>query len=85
MRTVKAASIRMERVDRQSTEMRMDALERRIAKLESQLQPLGATCPKCRAFGFRYDSAVPRTGFGGKNLHMMKCRFCGFTEEKLAD
>ena len=58
----------MERVDRQSTEMRMDALERRIAKLESQLQPLGATCPKCRAFGFRYDSAVPRTGFGGKKF-----------------
>ena len=78
MMTVKAASIRMETVERQSAEQRMDALEQRIAKLEFQSRPLGAMCPKCRAFGFRFDR------YGGQSLNVMKCRFCGFTEEKLA-
>jgi predicted Zn-ribbon and HTH transcriptional regulator len=64
--------------------IRMDALEQRIAKLESESEPLGVTCPKCRAFGFRFDSYSPRTALGGKSLQMMKCRFCGFTEEKMA-
>ena len=59
---------------------RMDALERRIAKLEAQSQPLGKTCPKCHAFGL--ESYVRRTAFDGQGLQMMRCRFCDFAEEK---
>ncbi len=59
---------------------RMDALERRIAKLEAQSQPLAKTCPKCHAFGL--ESYVRRTAFDGQGLQMMRCRFCDFAEEK---
>jgi hypothetical protein len=59
---------------------RMDALERRIAKLEAQSQPLGKTCPKCHAFGL--ENYVRRTAFGGQGLQMIRCRFCDFAEEK---
>ena len=52
---------------------RMDALERRIAKLEAQSQPLAKTCPKCHAFGL--ESYVRRTAFDGQGLQMMRCRF----------
>jgi hypothetical protein len=84
MITIKAASDRPSALELRIAERRMDALEQRIAKLESASQPLGATCPKCRAFGFRFESYVPRTAFGGNRVHMMKCRFCGFAEEKMA-
>jgi hypothetical protein len=60
---------------------RIDALERRIAKLEAQSQPLGKTCPECHAFGL--ESYVLRTASGGKGLQMVRCRFCAFAEEKL--
>jgi hypothetical protein len=60
---------------------RMDALERRIAKLEAQSRPLGKTCPQCHAFGL--ESYVLRTAFGGQGLQMMRCRFCDFAEEKM--
>ena len=71
------------RMDDKTVSDRMDALERRIAKLESHLQPMGDLCPKCRAFGFQVQSHVLRTAHGGQRLHMMKCRFCGFAEEKM--
>ena len=60
---------------------RMDVLERRIAELEAQSQPLGKTCPECHAFGL--ERYVLRTAFGGQGLQMMRCRFCGFAEEKM--
>lgn len=60
---------------------RMDALERRIAKLEAQSQPLAKTCPKCHAFGL--ESYVRRTAFDGQGLQMMRCRFCDFAEGKV--
>ena len=60
---------------------RMDVLERRIAELEAQSQPLGKTCPECHAFGL--ESYVLRTAFGGQGLQMMRCRFCDFAEEKM--
>jgi len=60
---------------------RIDALERRIAKLEAQSQPLGKTCPECHAFGL--ESYVLRTAFNGHGLQMVKCRFCAFAEEKM--
>jgi|SRR5690348_3721516 hypothetical protein len=60
---------------------RMDALERRIAKLEAQSQPLGKACPKCHAFGL--ESYVRRTAFDGQGLQMMRCRFCDFDEENM--
>jgi hypothetical protein len=60
---------------------RMDALERRIAKLEAQSQPLGKTCPQCHAFGL--ESYVLRTAFDGQELQMVRCRFCAFAEEKM--
>ncbi len=59
---------------------RMDALERRIAKLEGQSQPLGKLCPKCHAFGL--EVFVHHTAIEGKGLQMMRCRFCDFAEEK---
>ncbi len=61
---------------------RMDALERRIAKLEAQSEPLGKTCPKCHAFGL--ENHVRRTVFDGQGVQMMRCRFCDFAEEKMA-
>ena len=60
---------------------RMDALERRIANLEAQSQPLGKTCPKCHAFGL--ENYVLRTAFDGQGLQMMRCQFCDFAEEKM--
>ena len=60
---------------------RMDALERRIAELEAQSQPLGKTCPECHAFGL--ESYVLRTVFGGRGLQMTRCRFCAFAEEEM--
>jgi hypothetical protein len=60
---------------------RMDALERRIAKLEAQSQPLGKTCPQCHAFGL--ESYVLRAAFGGQGSQMVRCRFCAFAEEKM--
>jgi hypothetical protein len=60
---------------------RMDALERRIAKLEAQSQPLGKTCPECHAFGL--ESYMLRTAFDGQELQMVRCRFCAFDEEKM--
>jgi hypothetical protein len=62
------------------TSDRLNALERRMAKLEAQSQPLGQACPKCHAFGF--ESYVPQTIFDGKGLRMMRCRFCNFAEEE---
>jgi hypothetical protein len=59
----------------------IDALERRVAKLEAQSQPLGKTCPQCHAFGL--ESYVLRTAFDGQGLQMMRCRFCAFAEEKM--
>jgi hypothetical protein len=53
----------------------IDALERRVAKLEAQSQPLGKTCPKCHAFGLG--------SYVRKGLQMMRCRFCDFEEEKM--
>jgi len=60
---------------------RMAALERRIAKLEAQSQPLGKTCPQCHAFGL--ESYVCRTASNGHGLQMVRCRFCAFAEEKM--
>ena len=60
---------------------RIGALERRIAKLEAQSEPLGKTCPKCHAFGL--ESYVRHTAFDGQGLQMMRCRFCAFAEEQM--
>ena len=59
---------------------RIDALERRIAKLEAQSQPLGKTCPECHAFGL--EVAVRHAAFDGRGFQMIRCRFCDFAEEK---
>ena len=60
---------------------RMDALERRLAKLEAQSKPLGKMCPKCHAFGL--EIYVRRTASEGKGLQMIRCRFCDIAEEKV--
>jgi hypothetical protein len=54
---------------------RIDALERRVEKLEAQSQPLGKTCPKCHAFGLE--------SYLRQGLQMIGCRFCDFAEEKM--
>ncbi len=61
----------------------MNALELSIAKLEAASQPMGGLCPKCHAFGIRVESDVARAPFSSKRVPMIKCRFCGFTEEKM--
>ena len=53
----------------------IDALERRIAKLEAQSQPPGKTCPKCHAFGLE--------NYVHQGLQIMRCHFCDFQEEKM--
>jgi hypothetical protein len=53
----------------------IDALERRVAELEAQSQPLGKTCPKCHAFGLE--------SYVRQGLQMIRCRFCDFAEEKI--
>jgi predicted nucleic-acid-binding Zn-ribbon protein len=63
---------------------RIDALEKRIAELESRLQRApGAACPKCGALEFRTDKVVPRSdhfgALGAVNRHQ-KCGACGHTE-----
>jgi hypothetical protein len=62
---------------------RMDALERRIAKLEAQLQPPGKACPKCHAFGL--ESYVRHAAFDGQGLRMIRCHFCDFAGEEKDD
>ena len=66
---------------RDPASLRMDALERRIAKLEAHSRPLGKTCPQCHAFGL--ESYVLRTAFGGQGLQMVRCQFCEFAEEEM--
>jgi hypothetical protein len=60
---------------------RLDALERRIGKLEAQSQPLRKMCPECHAFGL--ESYVLRPALGGQGLQMIRCLFCAFAEEKM--
>jgi predicted nucleic-acid-binding Zn-ribbon protein len=63
---------------------RIDALERRIAELESRPQRApGKACPKCGALEFRTESTSPATGgFGALGVidRHMKCGACGHTE-----
>jgi hypothetical protein len=53
----------------------IEMLERRVAKLEAQSEPLGKTCPKCHAFGLE--------SYVRQGLQMMRCRFCDFAEEEM--
>jgi predicted nucleic-acid-binding Zn-ribbon protein len=63
---------------------RIDALERRLAELESRLQRApGEACPKCGALEFRTEKLTPTKGhfsaLGAQDRHM-KCGACGHTE-----
>lgn len=63
---------------------RIDALEKRIAELETQLQGSpGDQCPKCRKRAFRVEKSEPMSsGFGefGMRLYHWKCDTCGYTD-----
>jgi transposase-like protein len=66
---------------------RIDALEKRIAELESRLQRApGEACPSCGEFGFRIaKSQVARGPFadmGARNYHW-KCQSCGYEDVKM--
>ena len=65
---------------------RIDALEARVAALESRVQHKpGEACPKCGALAYRVDRTEPHNVFGdmGGRIHHMKCQDCGFTDERL--
>jgi predicted nucleic-acid-binding Zn-ribbon protein len=65
---------------------RVDALEKRIAELETRLlRAPGEACPKCGALEFRTEKTVPHTQFGDMgavNRHL-KCGACGHSEVRL--
>ncbi len=65
---------------------RIDALERRVAELESQLQRApGEACPKCGALEFRIDRTERDPGpLGqlGTRIQYLKCNSCGFTDQR---
>jgi DNA-directed RNA polymerase subunit RPC12/RpoP len=73
---------RWRRID--ETPERVDALEKRIAELESRLQRApGKACPKCGALELRTDKVEPRRDhFGalGAVNRYYKCSACGHTE-----
>jgi ribosomal protein S27AE len=77
---------RWRRID--ETPERIDALEKRIADLEAKLQRApGKECPKCGAWDFRTESALPGGGLmGGLGLGIidrkMKCGACGHQETR---
>jgi C4-type Zn-finger protein len=73
---------RWRRID--ETPERVDALEKRIAELESKLQRApGQACPSCGALEFRVISSNPSAPpFGqlGARDHTYKCQSCGFQD-----
>jgi len=70
----------------QETPSRVDALEKRIADLESQLgRAPGQACPSCGALEFRVTSSKPHPelgDFGAKNV-TRKCGGCSFEDVEL--
>jgi predicted RNA-binding Zn-ribbon protein involved in translation (DUF1610 family) len=67
---------------------RIDALEKRIAELESRLQRApGEACPACGELEFRAMSSQPSHGPFGSHLgardHTYKCQKCGFTDVRM--
>jgi hypothetical protein len=71
----------------EETPDRVDALEKRIAELESKLQRApGEACPRCGALAYRVLSSTPHPTMGGilgTMVHNMKCDECGFTDQKI--
>lgn len=66
---------------------RIDALEKRIAELETKLQRApGEACPACGELEFRVISSQPSPSpFGslGSRNHTYKCQKCGFTDVRM--
>jgi hypothetical protein len=64
---------------------RIDALEQRIAELETKLaRRPGETCPSCGELEFRVEKSVPAGSFkeqaeGRRDRHM-HCAACGFRD-----
>lgn len=77
---------RWRRID--ETPERIDALDRRIAELETKLQRApGLACPSCGAWEFRTESAGAGGGMlGGLGMGIvnrtLKCKECGYTEAR---
>ena len=75
---------RWRRID--ETPERVDAVEKRIAELETKLKRApGEACPKCGALEFRTEGTSPGSGLmGGLGLGVidrtLKCGACGHTE-----
>jgi predicted nucleic-acid-binding Zn-ribbon protein len=75
---------RWKRID--ETPERLDALEKRVAELESKLQRApGEACPKCGALEFRTTRVQPlggRLGQLGASYRHMECKACKHTERR---
>jgi len=71
----------------QATPERVDSLEKRIAELENRLQRApGKACPACGALEYWATATKPHPDFGlDLSIRTMKCRECGFTEERSVD
>jgi len=67
---------------------RLDALEKRVAELESRLERApGEACPRCGELTWRVSKSHPDRDFGdhGITIRTMKCEKCGFEEEQPPD
>jgi hypothetical protein len=67
----------------EGTPERIDALERRVADLESKLKRSpGEACPACGELGFRVvrSEAMPEFAALGVRQHVLKCDACGFED-----
>ena len=74
---------RWKRID--ETPERVDALEQRIAELESKLERApGQACPACGAWEFRVlDVAVSHAGLYEVRRYTRRCQVCGFEDTEL--
>lgn len=66
------------------TPERLDTLEKRIAELEAQTQPAGATlCPSCSSTNFPITESKPDLRFGGLGAERVTrtCADCGYSRQ----
>lgn len=66
---------------------KLEALEKRVAELESKQTLTGDSCPKCKGKSYELISSQPDPTFGqmGVVQRLHKCSLCGFEETKSVD
>jgi hypothetical protein len=67
------------------TPQQVAALEKRVAELESRLQRApGSACQHCGALAVRVESVRADPNFSSFRVYRLKCKECGFEDEKTA-